>query len=235
MGSPRLRAGAALAAFLILAGASAADDPTPPPAPKAEYPLSAYSTLGASMVVNARLAGLGWSDAQIAAFLDGMRLAFQGKVLPPDPAAQALAVETARKVSEARAAPPPPANGGGSFAKRAKAQYGLQVSTSGLGYNVTPGRTGVRPRPGDTVIFSCKVSGPDGAEIPFLSSDRVKSRLDDLIPGLREGLQMMVVGSQALFLLPPDLSFGQGPWPEGLAPGTPLVYRVVLADVEAAP
>jgi FKBP-type peptidyl-prolyl cis-trans isomerase len=62
----------------------------------------------------------------------------------------------------------------------------------------------------------------------------VKSRLDDLIPGLREGLQMMVVGSQALFLVPADLTFGRGPWPEGVAPGTPLIYRIELEDVQAA-
>lgn len=224
------RAWAALASCLLLAGAASAGEPTPTPKP--EFPLSAYSALGASMVVNSRLYALGWNEAQITAFLDGMRLAFQGKVVPPDQAAEALAQETARKVAEARTAPT--ATSPGPFLRKVKAQYGLQTSASGLGYNVTPGRTGVRPRPGDTVLFSCKVTGPDGSPIAFLSSDRVKSRLDDLIPGLREGLQMMVVGSQALFLLPADLTFGHGPWPEGLAPGTPLIYRIVLDDVQPA-
>src|SRR5579871_4451406 len=144
MASIRIWSWSVLAAPLILAGAAAAEAPTPTPAPKAEFPLAAYSSLGASMVVNARLAGLGWTDAQVAAFLDGMRSAFQGKAGPPDPSAQALALETARKVAEAQTAPAP---NPGSFLRKAKAQYGLQISPSGLGYNVTPGRTGVRPRP----------------------------------------------------------------------------------------
>jgi FKBP-type peptidyl-prolyl cis-trans isomerase FkpA len=228
MGAVLIRAWVLLAVPLAASVAAAAD--APQASAKEDVPLSAYSALGSSMVINGRLTALGWNDEQIAAFLEGMRAAFQGKPVPMDAAAQALAAETGRKVAAAAS----PGGGLAAFLKDAKARYGLQVSTSGLAYNVTPGRNGIRPRPGDEVVFSCKVSGPDGALLPSLSSDRVRSRVDDLIPGLREGLQMMVVGSRALFVLPPDLTFGRGSWPEGLRPGSPLVYRIVLDDVQTA-
>ena len=44
---------------------------------------------------------------------------------------------------------------------------------------------------------------------------------------------MMTVESHAVFVLPPALSFGQGPWPDGVERGTPLVFQITLHEVKS--
>lgn len=111
----------------------------------------------------------------------------------------------------------------------------LQVSDSGLGYNVQPGGNGIRPRPGDTIVFTCNATAADGAtKLPQLSSERIRVKMEGMLPGLMEGLQMMTGGSHAVFVLPPSLSFGQGPWPDGVERGSPLVFWITLHEVIGA-
>jgi FKBP-type peptidyl-prolyl cis-trans isomerase len=72
-------------------------------------------------------------------------------------------------------------------------------------------------------------------KLPQLSSDRIRSKLAQMFPGFREGLQMMTVGSHAVLVLPPALTFGHGKWPEGVQEGSPLIFEVTLIDVVSAP
>jgi hypothetical protein len=110
-------------------------------------------------------------------------------------------------------------------------RQGLQLAPSGLAYHVQPGRGGERPGPADTVIVTLRALAADGATpLPGLSLDHGSVDLAATFPGLREGLQMMTQDSQAVFVLPPSLSFGDGAWPEG-ATRQPLVFRVTLHRV----
>jgi FKBP-type peptidyl-prolyl cis-trans isomerase len=113
-------------------------------------------------------------------------------------------------------------------------RLGLQTSGSGLRYNVQPGKNGVRPRPGDTIVVTVHATGADGTtKLPQLSAERISVKMDGMMPGLAEGLQMMTVGAEAVFVIPPSLSFGDKTWPEGVERGSPLVYWVTLHDVTA--
>jgi FKBP-type peptidyl-prolyl cis-trans isomerase len=188
----------------------------------------------------------------MSAFLDGFKAAYQGKAYPADDATRQLADEVSRRISEITASPqaPAPAKPQGPApaltAADRKAQLdryfrdmtkklGLQVSESGLGYNVQPGRNGIRPRPGDTIVFTCGATAADGTtKLPQLSSQNIRVKFEGMLPGLMEGLQMMTVESHAVFVLPPSLSFGDGVWPDGVQRGSPLVYYIVLHDVESA-
>ena len=82
-------------------------------------------------------------------------------------------------------------------------------------------------------MLSYTVLAADGSKLPRLEADHVRVKVSDLLPGLREGVQMMTIGSQVLLLLPPALSFGDGPWPEGVAPGMPLAFNATLHDVSS--
>jgi FKBP-type peptidyl-prolyl cis-trans isomerase len=212
-----------------------------PPAPAAlDFPLPAFSIFGASLVQSGHFAELGWTDAQFDAFLSGMRAAFLEVPVPMDPAARQLAADVGRRiaVAEVRArelssiARDPRERMAGYF-KQMRRRLELQISDSGLGYNVEPALpNGVRPRPGDTVVINCQVTGPDGVtKIPQLSAEKMRVKMEELVPGLLEGLQMMTIGNQALFLIPPSLTFGDGSWPEGVPHGAPLVYTVRLLEV----
>jgi len=213
-----------------------------PAAPAQAFPLSAYSAFGWSLAQSGHFAQLGWSAAQSDAFIDGIRAAFQGKGYPMDAASQQLAAEMARRIGEIAGRERQPAawtpNQKGQLEKYFKdmqKHLSLQVSGSGLWYNVQPGQNGVRPRPGDTIVLTCHATAADGTTpLPRLSCERLSVKMEGMMPGLMEGLQMMTIGSQAVFVLPPPLSFGEAAWPEGVERGAPLVYWITLHDVTAA-
>jgi FKBP-type peptidyl-prolyl cis-trans isomerase FklB len=223
---------------LSQAGAKPAAPAEAPP----DYPLYAFSALGSSLAQTGHFGELGWNEAQFNAFLDGIRAAYQGKAYSMDESAQRLSADVGRRIGEIAARSRPQA----SWASAPKAQLegymrdmerrlDLQESASGLGYNVQPGKNGVRPRPGDTIVVTVHATTADGrTKLPQLSAERISVTLEGMMPGLMEGLQMMTVGAEAVFVIPPPLSFGDKPWPDGVERGMPLVYWVTLHDVTAA-
>lgn len=253
--APKLFRGIALALGLaasLAAGAgpaaqpdtpAAAARPGPPTTPDIPvFPLAAYAAMGSSLAQSGHFAELGWNEAQLNAFLDGFRATFRGNGYPMDDASRQLTEEMGRRMAEivARARPlgvvTPEQKGKLEMRfKELRRRFGLQVSESGLGYNVEPGRNGIRPRPGDTVIITCDARAADGTtRLPQLSTERIRAKMDGMMPGLIEGLQMMTVGSHAIFVVPPALSFGQGQWPDGVERAAPLVYSITLHDVVSA-
>ncbi len=213
-----------------------------PITPRGDFPLSAYSAFGSSVGAGGHFGEIGWTDAQFDAFLDGMRVVFQKKPYDVGEATRRLAAEVSRKIAviEANGTKPHQESFDPAalvpYMKEASKRYHLQLSESGLGYNVSPGTSGIRPRPGDTVVISCDAVAFDGAsKLPQLSSARIRSRVDQMFPGLREGLQMMTVNSHAIFVVPPALSFGHGSWPDGVEPGSPIIFNVDLREVVGQP
>jgi len=67
-----------------------------------------------------------------------------------------------------------------------------------------------------------------------MSGERIHMKMENLLPGLMEGLQMMTIDASAVFVLPPNLSFGNNPWPDGVQRGAPIIVTVTLYDVVAA-
>lgn len=206
------------------------------------FPLAAYSALGSSLEMTGHLSELGWNETQLDAFVEGLRAAYHGKPLPMDDAAQRLAADVGKRISELaaqaqRQAPwnPDDKERLGRYFRAMEKRLSLQISGSGLGYNVQPGKNGIRPRPGDTIVITVHATASDGStKLPQLSAERIQVKMEGMLPGLMEGLQMMTVGSEAVFVLPPALSFGDKPWPDNVERGSPLVYWVTLHDVTAA-
>ncbi len=211
-----------------------------PAAAAQNYPLSAFSALGSSLEQTGHFGELGWNEAQFNAFLDGLRAAYQGKAVPMDDSAQRLAVEVSKRISEISARGRPPADWAQkgqleAYFKDMQRRLSLQVSASGLGYNVQPGKNGIRPRPGDTIVVTVNATAADGTtKLPQLSAERLSAKMEGMMPGLMEGLQMMTVGAEAVFVIPPALSFADKAWPEGVQHGSPLVFWVTLHDVTNA-
>jgi FKBP-type peptidyl-prolyl cis-trans isomerase FkpA/FKBP-type peptidyl-prolyl cis-trans isomerase FklB len=206
-----------------------------------DFPLMAYSAFGSAVGAGGHFGEVGWSQDQFDAFAEGMRSAFKGKPYEVEESARQLAADMSKKISAIDAAgepAPEPFDQGKlvQYMRDATKRYHLQLSDSGLGYNISAGQNGIRPRPGDTVVISCSAVAADGTtKLPQLSSGRIRSKLEQMFPGFREGLQMMTVGSHAIFVLPPALSFGQAQWPDGVQRGSPLVFEVTLQDVISAP
>jgi FKBP-type peptidyl-prolyl cis-trans isomerase FkpA len=238
-----LLAGAAFAAAAARAEPAAEAPPparvpigAPAPAGFSSFPLSTFNAIGSSFAEGSHLPELGWSDAQVAAFVEGMRSAFQGKPYPMDDTARQARAEIGRRLQEITAQNPghplaPPGQVKHYVQEMAK-RLGLDETDSGLCYSISTLGKGSRPGPDDTVVLSCAALAADGqTPLPELSSARFRVRVAELLPGLREGIQMMAVGGNGVFLLPPALSFGNGEWPKSVASGSPLLFQVTLHAV----
>jgi peptidylprolyl isomerase len=117
----------------------------------------------------------------------------------------------------------------------AQAGVGMQKTDSGLLCRLLMPGSGPRPRPGDVVVVDFIAKQPDGStEIPALSGKGMSLRVGEMPAGVNEGLQMIALGGHAVFVIPPHLSFGTGKWPEGVAPGTPILLQIELKDIQPA-
>jgi FKBP-type peptidyl-prolyl cis-trans isomerase len=233
--------------FFLLGTAAAGAEPSPPVAPPSHqtdksppvYPLSAFAAIGSAFAEGNHLTELGWNDAQVAAFVDGIRAAFQGKSYPFDDTAGKVSADMGRRIQEILAQAQQPKTSQvydparlEPAMKELRERLGLQKSDSGLTYRVEVGHSGPRPRPEDTVIFSCLATTVDGTTpLPQLSVKRTRAKMKDLFPGFIEGLQMMTLESTGVFVLPPSLSFGDGEWPQGVERGAPLIFQVTLHEI----
>lgn len=199
-------------------------------------PLAAYTAAGASFAKSSHLGELGWNESEFNAFLDGVRLAYRGQPVPAAQGTEQLFTAMTRRVAEIEArdrqrmfSDPKWLE---AYMKDACKKFSLTRSDSGLAYAVVSKGKGVRPGPDDTVIVSANVTAADGAtELPALKLDKQRVKVADLVPGLREGVQMMTLDSRGMFVVPPDLSYGNEAWPHGVERGSPLLFVLVLHEV----
>jgi FKBP-type peptidyl-prolyl cis-trans isomerase FkpA len=212
----------------------------------APAPLESYAALGSSFARDNRLNQLGWNEAQVEAFLEGMRATFRGSPKAWDENAQKLMTDVGRRVQEIEQAEKRRRYSAAAFAqpgyleaylKEMRTRYRLQATDSGLNFGFSKsGDTGIRPEPEDTVIISYVVVAADGETvIPGVGRQRARHKVKDLLPCLAEVLQMMGPGGAAMAVVPPDLSYGEGEWPPGAEKGTPLVFTVMLHEIVATP
>ena len=127
---------------------------------------------------------------------------------------------------------------GEAFLAKNKSAPGVKTTASGLQYQVITQGTGARPGPNDTVqidytgtfvngqVFdaSAKHNPPGPASIP----------LAGVIPGFREGLQLMQVGGHYKLFIPASLAYGAEPQPP-MPPNATLIFDVTLLKTGPTP
>jgi FKBP-type peptidyl-prolyl cis-trans isomerase len=123
------------------------------------------------------------------------------------------------------------------LAKNAKAA-GVQTTASGLQYQVITQGTGPKPKEGDLVRVHYTGTLLDGTKFDS-SLDRGEPAtipLQQVVPGWREGIQLMPVGSKYRLWLPANLAYGEAGTPGGpIGPNSTLVFEVELLGIEKAP
>jgi FKBP-type peptidyl-prolyl cis-trans isomerase len=203
--------------------------------------LGVYAAVGSGVARSVGIASLNWTDAQLEAFILGLRAAHAKQPYAFDDSARQLFEDLQQRVAAVRAAPervtPPAADPLLEQLRPIRERLAMQQSASGLLYRIIQGGSGPRPRPHDTIIahFSAKTPASQ-EELPQLSGRNMRLKVDELPRGVTEALQMLALGGTGLFFLAPHLSFGDGPWPDGIAPGTPIMLQIELIDiVPAAP
>jgi FKBP-type peptidyl-prolyl cis-trans isomerase FkpA len=120
---------------------------------------------------------------------------------------------------------------GDEFLAKNKTKPGVKTTASGLQYKVIKQGTGPHPGPNDTAeveytgsfingeVFdaSAKHKGGGPTDIP----------LNNVIPGFREGLELMQVGGHYKLYIPSDLAYGAEP-KNGFPPNATIIFDVKL-------
>ena len=191
--------------------------------------LRSYAALGTFVAENNKIPALRWTPPQFEAFQAGMRSSYEGRGFAVDEDAVKLRDEISAKVQAIVGATK--ANPVEEYFSTLREKEGVQKSESNLHYRITDQGHGAKPTPESTIVVSYTARLPNGQGLNSLSRPRVRSAVADLLPGLAEGVQLINAGGKALVYLPPELSFRDGPWPEGVPQGAPIIFFVELHEV----
>ena len=119
------------------------------------------------------------------------------------------------------------------FLEENKGKKGIVTTDSGLQYKVVKEGKGAKPSVSDTVKVHYKGTLLDGTE--FDSSHKrgkpAQFRVDRVIKGWTEAIQLMTVGSTYELFLPPELAYGDNGASPVIKPGSLLKFEVELIDI----
>lgn len=122
---------------------------------------------------------------------------------------------------------------GEKFLTENKAKDGVITTESGLQYKVITEGKGAKPTTTDKVKVHYKGTLLDGTEFDssYKRNEPTEFRVDQVIPGWTEGLQIMPVGSKYIFWIPSDLAYGERGMGRDIKPNSTLVFEVELLDI----
>ncbi len=122
------------------------------------------------------------------------------------------------------------------FLKENKGKDGVKTTASGLQYKVIKKGTGKKPAATDMVKVHYKGKLLDGTEFDssYKRNQPAEFRIDQVIPGWTEAMQLMNVGSVFELFIPPELAYGDRGAPPVIEPGSMLIFEVELLDVTPA-
>jgi len=220
-------------AFCLVAAHVSADEPSPLKGPKEKM---SYG-IGADLGRNLKRLGIEIdADALIKGFNDALSGA---KPLMSDEeigqTLNALQQSIQRKAAQATAAAGEEnKKAGEAFLAQNKGKQGVVTLPSGLQYKILKAGNGKKPTENDTVECNYRGTLINGTE--FDSSYRrgqpATFGVGQVIPGWREALQLMPVGSKWELYVPSDLAYGERGAGRDIGPNATLVFEVELLAIK---
>jgi len=120
------------------------------------------------------------------------------------------------------------------LAENAKKE-GVQVTESGIQYQVLTAAEGEKPAATDTVKVHYKGTFLNGETFDSSYDDEgepVVFPLNRVIPGWTEGVQLMPVGSKYKFTIPSDLAYGPNGNPPRIPGNSVLQFEIELLEIK---
>lgn len=122
-----------------------------------------------------------------------------------------------------------------SFLQTNKSAPNVITTASGLQYIELKNGAGPKPKLENQVKINFKATFLDGKE--FDSSEKRKGAIvysvKAALPGVREALMLMPVGSSWRLYLPPELAYGEAGMPRaGIGPNVMLIFEIELLSIE---
>lgn len=123
---------------------------------------------------------------------------------------------------------------GQAFLAENKKKEGVVTLPSGLQYKILKEGTGPSPKLSDTVVTHYRGTLIDGTE--FDSSAKqgqpASFRLDGIIKGWTEALQLMKAGAKWQLFIPADLAYGEQGAGAVIGPNATLIFDIELVSIE---
>lgn len=122
---------------------------------------------------------------------------------------------------------------GEKFLMENKTKEGVITTASGLQYKVLREGEGEKPGPSSTVKVNYEGRLIDGTvfDSSYDRGEPISFRLDQVIKGWTEGLQLMNIGSMYEFYIPSELGYGDRSLPN-IPAGSTLIFKVELLGFE---
>lgn len=110
---------------------------------------------------------------------------------------------------------------------------GVYESDTGLQYLVVEEKNNLKPNVADTVKIHQRALLLDGKilEDTYRQNKPDKVKIEELIEGLQEGLQMMSVGSRYKFWVPSELAWGRKGTGNRIPPNAVLSFDIRLVEI----
>ncbi|MCD4746190.1 MAG: FKBP-type peptidyl-prolyl cis-trans isomerase [Bacteroidales bacterium] len=119
------------------------------------------------------------------------------------------------------------------FLEENKKKEGVITLPSGLQYIVITEGDGPIPKLTDMVKTNYVGTLIDGTEFDSTTGkDPASFRVNGVIKGWTEALQLMKVGSKWKLFIPPDIAYGENPRPGIIEPNMALIFELELLDIE---
>ncbi|WP_417534842.1 FKBP-type peptidyl-prolyl cis-trans isomerase [Marinobacterium stanieri] len=178
-------------------------------------------------------------DLDIEAFTQGVEAIYNEEtpLLNQEQMAEVMQAFQAQKMEEQRQATAKLAQDnldkGKAYQDDNAKRDGVQVTDSGLQYEVLEAGEGASPEASDTVKVHYRGELIDGTQFDssYARNEPVSFPLDGVIPGWTEGLQLMKEGGKSRLVIPAELAYGPGGMGNAIGPNETLVFEVELLEV----
>jgi FKBP-type peptidyl-prolyl cis-trans isomerase FklB len=123
---------------------------------------------------------------------------------------------------------------GEAFLEENKKKEGVVTLPRGLQYKILKVGEGQKPTVEDMVEVRYRGTFINGKEFDSSGSETRTFKLSEVIPGWREALPLMPVGSKWQLVVPPELAYGERGMGQFIMPNSTLIFEVELVGVKAS-
>jgi FKBP-type peptidyl-prolyl cis-trans isomerase FklB len=123
---------------------------------------------------------------------------------------------------------------GEAFLAENKSKPGVITLPSGLQYKIMKEGAGKKPADEDTVLLDFQGTHIDGTVFTgtTISGKPVTMKVKETLPGWKEALKQMSVGSKWQLFIPPQLAYGEQGSGRYVGPNATLIYELELLAIQ---
>ena len=125
---------------------------------------------------------------------------------------------------------------GDAFLAENKTREGVVTLPSGLQYKILKAGEGRKPTDADTVEVMYRGTLIDGTQFDSSKEGQPSTlKVSGIIPGMKEALKLMPVGSRWQLFIPPQLAYGARRATAVIGPNATLIFEVELIGIKSSP